>query len=202
MSSTKEKIKKAAQTLFATNGFVGTSMKDIADKVGIRKASLYSHFSSKEEILFEVYKEVSSDYLALSKRLMEESKEMEIQDRLEHLFKGYIVHYYHHKEYQAFWSQIQLHLVCPPEIKEAIFKDITEKEQFFQKGMEEIFQEAMEQKVIREDKPSRLVMSFRAMRDGLLSWMLVVPEIKEEHISSFWKDYWFGLENREGQGKI
>lgn len=40
--------------LFAEVGYHGTSMKDIADKLGVRAPSLYNHVASKQEILFGV----------------------------------------------------------------------------------------------------------------------------------------------------
>lgn len=40
----KEEIKQAALTLFANNGFEGTSLADIAGVVGLKKQSIYSHF--------------------------------------------------------------------------------------------------------------------------------------------------------------
>lgn len=49
--TTKERIIEEALTLFSTNGFKGTSVKSIADSVGIKDASLYKHFKSKQEIL-------------------------------------------------------------------------------------------------------------------------------------------------------
>lgn len=50
-TGTKEKILEEALTLFSQNGYSGTSMNDLAGQVGISKAALYKHFSSKEEIL-------------------------------------------------------------------------------------------------------------------------------------------------------
>lgn len=49
--NTKQKITDAALELFSTQGFEATSVSQIAAEVGIRKASLYSHFASKQEIL-------------------------------------------------------------------------------------------------------------------------------------------------------
>jgi len=49
--STKEKILDAALTLFAENGYDGTSVEQIAGVVGIKAPSLYKHYKGKEDIL-------------------------------------------------------------------------------------------------------------------------------------------------------
>ena len=49
--STKERILEAALTLFAENGYNGTSVEQIAGIVGIKAPSLYKHYKGKEDIL-------------------------------------------------------------------------------------------------------------------------------------------------------
>ena len=49
--STKEKILETSLTLFAENGYNGTSVEQIAQNVGIKAPSLYKHFKGKEDIL-------------------------------------------------------------------------------------------------------------------------------------------------------
>ena len=49
--STKERILDAALTLFAENGYDGTSVEQIASNVGIKAPSLYKHYKGKEDIL-------------------------------------------------------------------------------------------------------------------------------------------------------
>ncbi|WP_338144201.1 helix-turn-helix domain-containing protein [Nocardioides turkmenicus] len=44
----------AAAELFVTRGFAATSTREIAERVGIRQASLYYHFAGKDEILAEL----------------------------------------------------------------------------------------------------------------------------------------------------
>ena len=49
--SRKETIKDCAARLFRKKGFSATTMNDIADAVGIKAASLYNHFNSKQDLL-------------------------------------------------------------------------------------------------------------------------------------------------------
>lgn len=49
--NTKEKILEEALKLFAQSGYMGTSMNEIALRLGVTKAALYKHYSSKQEIL-------------------------------------------------------------------------------------------------------------------------------------------------------
>ena len=49
--STKERILQEALTLFSENGYDGTGVEQIAEKVGIKAPSLYKHFKGKEDIL-------------------------------------------------------------------------------------------------------------------------------------------------------
>lgn len=52
--STKDIILESAVDLFAVNGFHGTSMRQLARKVGIKESSLYHHFLNKDDIMDEI----------------------------------------------------------------------------------------------------------------------------------------------------
>lgn len=60
---TKLKISEVALKLFSQNGYLGTSMSDIAKQLGITKPALYKHYASKQEILDSIIKRMSDmDY--------------------------------------------------------------------------------------------------------------------------------------------
>ena len=62
----KQEILEAALELFSVQGFEATSVAQIASAVGIRKASLYSHFENKQAILDELVQAVLEEYAAHS----------------------------------------------------------------------------------------------------------------------------------------
>ena len=53
----RNRILLAARPLFVARGFNAVSMQQIADAVGVNKATLYHHFRDKEELFLEVVRE-------------------------------------------------------------------------------------------------------------------------------------------------
>jgi len=54
-ASTRERILDVALELFTDQGFDGTSMRQIAERLHISKPAIYYHFASKEEILVALH---------------------------------------------------------------------------------------------------------------------------------------------------
>ena len=52
--STRERILAVALELFGARGYEGTSIRDIADRMGMTKAAVYYHFPAKENLLAEL----------------------------------------------------------------------------------------------------------------------------------------------------
>ncbi|GAA0469073.1 TetR/AcrR family transcriptional regulator [Streptomyces stramineus] len=50
-SDTRERIRKTALDLFVSRGYEKTSLREIAEALGVTKAALYYHFKTKEDIL-------------------------------------------------------------------------------------------------------------------------------------------------------
>ena len=51
----EDQVRAVALRLFKEKGYHATSMRDIADEVGINKGSLYSYIKSKEDLLIPVF---------------------------------------------------------------------------------------------------------------------------------------------------
>ena len=81
--NTKEKILEEALKLFARSGYMGTSMNDIASQLGVTKAALYKHYSSKQEILDSIVEK-------MNQMDQERSKEYKMPEgEMEEVIEGY-----------------------------------------------------------------------------------------------------------------
>jgi len=60
---TKKRIFDAARELFALHGFDAVSMRDIANKVGIRTSSIYYHYDKKEDLIQDILFSFQNEYI-------------------------------------------------------------------------------------------------------------------------------------------
>ncbi len=63
---TRERIQRTALELFTEQGYERTSLREIAERIGVTKAALYYHFSSKEEILGSLVSDASQSLADLT----------------------------------------------------------------------------------------------------------------------------------------
>ena len=59
-SDTRERIQRVALELFVERGYEKTSLREIAERLGVTKAALYYHFRTKEDILGSIFEDVIS----------------------------------------------------------------------------------------------------------------------------------------------
>ncbi|HZY82121.1 MAG TPA: TetR/AcrR family transcriptional regulator [Cyclobacteriaceae bacterium] len=86
--SRKEQIFRTAAELFREKGYVASSMRDLAQKLGIEAASLYSHIRSKEEILHNICFDMAAEF----RKSLEEVEKQKNLTASEKLRRGIIGH--------------------------------------------------------------------------------------------------------------
>jgi AcrR family transcriptional regulator len=70
-TDTRSRAQKVALELFAEQGYEKTSLREIAERLGVTKAALYYHFKSKEDIVHSF----TDDYFAAIDALIDWAKE-------------------------------------------------------------------------------------------------------------------------------
>jgi TetR/AcrR family transcriptional regulator len=87
----REHLLDAAREAFAAAGFAGASMRDVAERAGVRKTSLFYHFGSKEGLYREVLDGAVSELLGYIGGALQESGGFEERiDRLGSLVVEYL----------------------------------------------------------------------------------------------------------------
>ncbi|SDD76994.1 TetR/AcrR family transcriptional regulator [Actinokineospora iranica] len=90
---TKQRIQEVARELFAEKGVQKTSLREIADRLGITKPALYYHFSSREELVRSIVQPLIEGGDAFLSRL-EAGERVAPRTVLE----GYFDFHYRHRE--------------------------------------------------------------------------------------------------------
>ena len=64
-TDTRARIQQIAVELFTEHGYEGTSLREIAEQLGVTKAALYYHFKSKEDIILSLVEDYQGQIDAL-----------------------------------------------------------------------------------------------------------------------------------------
>lgn len=186
--TTKEKITEEALTLFAEKGYKGTSVKNIADAVGIKDASLYNHFKSKQEIFDSIVELISKHISELSKTLgvpqydkpdtPTSSYFIKIDlDELKKITRESFVFYLTDPYISRFWRIAHMEQYANPQIYAMFRKIFMEDAISYQ---EKLFKEMMEQGVFYPGDAKATAITFYSPIYLLLSMYSNQPERKEE----------------------
>ena len=152
--STHEKILKAAQKLFARNGYDGTTTKELAEKAGIAEGTLFRHFTNKKAILVEV---ATNGWIELLTDLLTELSEMASYEAISHvMYKRMLRLGDNYDMMRVCFMEVQSH----PDLRDRIQSEVIEK---MTDVAEAFFQTAMERGVYRKMNPRVIAQIFLGM---------------------------------------
>ncbi len=152
--STRDKILKAAQKLFARNGYDGTTTKELAEKAGIAEGTLFRHFTNKKAILIEV---ATQGWVDLLTDLLTELSEMASYEAISQvMYKRMLRLGDNYDMMRVCFMEVQLH----QDLRERIQSEVVEK---MTDVAEAFFQTAMERGVYRKMNPRVIAQVFLGM---------------------------------------
>ena len=159
----KDEILDKALELFANKGYFGTSMDDIAKAVGIKKASLYSHYSGKEGIFTAVFNSILEDYSIFIYDLTSFDEKTNYVEKLTGIFSGYIKNCKNNNK-MLFWDRYYYY---PPEyLKDYILNKTYEIEMLFMKKITTIIEQGIKNGYISNKSSNDIALSFYYMMIG------------------------------------
>ena len=199
--NTKQEILDAALELFSVMGFEATSLSTIADTVGIRKASLYSHFENKQAILDALVKDVLEQYAAHSifagaapeKPAGEDGEHALTPDTAAQMIQGQIGYILHDPHISKARKMLLIEQFQNPELAKLQTKqNYTDVLQHFTGLMKHLIRQG----VLREDEPEIMAAQFCLPISVWINLCDREPErepeameLIEKHIRQFFKVY-------------
>lgn len=115
----KTKIKKSAIKLFNENDSLSITTNHIAKEAGISPGNLYYHYKNKEEIILDIYTELSSNFVGLNsfeKMLLNEN----FFEAMDDMFNQYAKLFY---EYRFLLRDAAVLIAFDPKLKEVFAKN-------------------------------------------------------------------------------
>ena len=159
----KNEILDKSLELFANQGYFGTSMDDIAKAVGIKKASLYSHYSGKESIFTAVFNNILEDYSMFINDLTACDEKTNYLEKLTSIFSGYVKNCKDNNK-MVFWDRYYYY--PPTYLKDYIQNKTYEIEMLFLEKITAIVEQGIKKSYIRDKSASDIALSFYYMMIG------------------------------------
>ena len=152
-SSTEEKIKAAARSVFHKKGFAASRTRDIAEEAGINLALLNYYFRSKEKLFVLVMIETLSEFFG-SVSVIINNPETTFEEKIEQFAAGYIDLIFREPDIPLFiMSEIRNNpeqLLQKVDIRNTVFNSVFIRQ----------FAEAVEQGKIRDQNFLHFMMNF------------------------------------------
>jgi TetR/AcrR family transcriptional regulator, cholesterol catabolism regulator len=160
----RSQIIEAAASLFHARGYERTTLQDIANEVGITKATLYHYFSNKHSILFYIVDQSISDAISRMTHIAELSNSVE--EKIDLAFQQHFQFYLKHQKYHPGASVLLQEKtdLLPPELEEKIRRKFREYINLWEK----ILMQGVELGVVRNDLDVKM-MRWAAL--GMCNWI-------------------------------
>ena len=158
----RERILKGATELFASRGFDGTSVRNIAEKAGLSVAGMFHYFSSKEMILFEIMTLFMDN--AYKKILEIYNADIDPVEKLSEICKFYVEQYAGHKDQLTILISERKSL--GPEHRQICIM----KERDYVKALKSLFKDLAKKKLVKPIDHSILAFIFFGMVHWTYRW--------------------------------
>jgi AcrR family transcriptional regulator len=161
-STKKEIIIEKAAKLFRDKGFGASSMRDLAEVVGVEAASLYNHIQSKSEILQAICFKVANEFLS-HLEAVERSHEP-ILKKMETIIRFHIRMMLEQYEYVYISDHEWRHLPEP------YLSNFLNQRRGYRKRLGDVIEEGIQKNEIKSIDPYVAILTILSAISGIESW--------------------------------
>jgi len=179
-ASRREIILQEAAHLFREKGYLAANLRELARRAGIQGGSIYHHFASKQEILFELMDHTMNDMIArLTERLADAGSPLEQLRRTVHFHIDYFVT----GPDQTYITDDELRNLDP-----ANYLKVIAKRDRYQQLVEEILAAGKREHGWRLDEPKLYTRALLKMCSGVATWFRPDGELSIDQIATAYAD--------------
>lgn len=173
-SSKKQVIVGKAARLFREKGFSATSMRDLAEEVGVEAASLYNHIQSKAEILQDICFRTANLLLLNLEKI--ESSQLNAIEKIKSILRFHIGQMINNYEEVHVADREWRHLTEP------YLSNFKTQRRSYRQRLANIIEEGIRKRQIKSmDAPTAVLIMLHAV-SGIESWHRSLQKISAEQL--------------------
>lgn len=175
-AATRDQILTVAAEAFARNGYVATTLDQIADQLGFTKPSLYYYFSSKQAILAALFDQMVSQYFAGAQRIAQ--SDLPPVDKLRRLFDEHIDFVINRTAWTVVFTNDEIHLHDEKRVT------VRRRRRKYDQLLQNIYEEGVRTKAFKETNSYAVIAGLVGLATSLSVWYrrggdITPSEVKE-----------------------
>ena len=160
--SRRDDILRISTELFDQHGYANVGMRAIADAVGIRPASLYHHFTSKEEILYAVSMRITEQFTEETVSLLDRGADPGAAIR--RFIERQIVFAWENRSANEV-ARREMHELLPEHLSDVLFHRAR-----YRRFLQGVIEEGIAAKQFKTASPKLTTLAILSMVNGVNDW--------------------------------
>nr|WP_154959386.1 TetR/AcrR family transcriptional regulator [Paenibacillus xylanexedens] len=193
-------IRDASLFHFARDGYEGASLRAIADEVGIKKPSIYAHFSGKEDLFMHTLEYAFDEVRRHTLEYFRDHAHLPLEQRLRGLLTWF------EQEYQDHASARLMLRNCyypPPDL----YSQVMDLVYPFLDGMERALSRLLQRAIREGDVPpipaEQAAIAFMTFLDGITVEIIYGSSRRyKRRLDASWPVFWNGIHSLNEQARL
>lgn len=192
--NTKDRITAVALRAFATHGYEGTTLAQIASEVGIQKPSLYNHYKNKDELYLTVAHFIMNALVDQIETSSVRYKNEELATRLKLVLKEsceFIIQKQEGVMYKRFM------LFPPVELKKEARAIVQKGDAEIDRVLAELYQHGQNEGSLKDIPLSMFSSAYYCLLDGLFTESFIYENHDfQRRFNDAWTVFWYGISKK------